>query len=96
MTAFFVASVVMKDPAKFQEYGAAAGPTVAAHGGEIVLKGKASAVLAGSSNADAAGVIKFPSIEALNTWYNSSEYQALIPLRDEAVDMTLATFEVPA
>jgi len=35
-------------------------------------------------------------MEALKAWYRSPDYQALIPLRDAAADMTLVTYEEPA
>lgn len=95
MSAFFVATVTIKDPQKFQEYGQKAGPTVAAFGGELMLRGKTAEVLAGSAQHQATVVIKFPDTAAINKWYNSDAYQAIIPLRDEAVDMTLVSYAVP-
>jgi len=41
-------------------------------------------------------VVRFPDTAALKTWYQSPAYQALIPLRDEAVDMTLVAYEEPS
>jgi len=40
-------------------------------------------------------VVKFPSSEALSGWYASDEYQALVPLREEAADMTIVSYEIP-
>jgi uncharacterized protein (DUF1330 family) len=96
MSAFFIATSIIKDPKKFAAYGAGAGATLSAFGGELVIKGKAVETLVGSSAHQAVGVIRFADMQTLNAWYNSAEYQALIPLRDEAVDMTLVTYEVPA
>ena len=95
MSAFFVATSKIRDTEKFQEYGGKAGQTLAAFGGELVTKGKAENTLAGTSDHHAVGVIRFPDLEALNNWYNSAEYQALIPLRDSAVDMTLVAYSAP-
>ncbi|MDQ7018277.1 MAG: DUF1330 domain-containing protein [Robiginitomaculum sp.] len=96
MSAFFVATSTIKDPEKFAEYGAKAGASLAPYGGNLVIKGKAVTALAGTSNHQAVGIIRFADMEALNAWYQSPEYQALIPLRNEAVDMTLVTYEEPA
>ena len=96
MTAFFVATVKVKDPAKFQQYAEQAGATFAAHGGEPVLRGKTAGALVGSADHQAVGIIKFPSSDALQAWYDSSEYQAIVPLREEAADMTIVTYAVPA
>ena len=41
-------------------------------------------------------VVKFPDLEKLEGWYASPEYQALIALRDEACDMNIMKYQVPA
>lgn len=96
MTAFFVATVNVKDPEKFQEYGKSAMATFTEHGGELVLRGQASSVLAGAADLLSVGIVKFPDMETLSNWYQSPGYQAIIPLRDEAADMTIVTYEAPA
>ncbi|MAE04785.1 MAG: hypothetical protein CMH76_00460 [Nitrospinae bacterium] len=40
-------------------------------------------------------VIKFPDQVAAKAWYDSPEYQALIPNRDEAADMVFISFNEP-
>lgn len=96
MTAFFIASVKVKDPEKFQEYASKAAETFAAHGGEIVLRGKAASALAGSVGHGAVGVVKFPSMDALTQWFRSKEYQAIIPLRNKAAKMTIIAYSAPS
>ena len=96
MPAFFIATSKIKNADKFADYGAKAGKTLAAHGGTLLIKGKAAETLAGQADHQAVGVIRFADMQALNAWYHSPEYQALIPLRDEAVEMTLTTYEAPA
>ncbi|VAV96201.1 hypothetical protein MNBD_ALPHA06-838 [hydrothermal vent metagenome] len=95
MSAFFIATSRIKDPQKFAEYGAKAGPTLAPFGGELVLKGKAMQTLAGTSAHQAVGIIRFANMEALENWYHSDAYQAIIPLREQAVEMTLVTYQQP-
>jgi len=95
MSAFFVATSRIKNPQKLAEYGAKAGATFAAFGGELVVRGKADDTLAGASDHQTVAVVRFPDTAAIKAWYQSPDYQALIPIRDEAVDMTLVTYEVP-
>ncbi len=95
MSAFFVATVKVKDPEKFQEYAQKAGETMAPHGGEAVLRGKINDVLVGHADHQAVGIVKFPSQDALSAWFHSDAYQKIVPLRDEAADMTIATYLVP-
>lgn len=72
-----------------------AGATLAKFGGSLVLRGKVDQVLVGEKDHQAVGIIRFAYIAALHTWYRSEEYQALIPLRSEAVDMTMVCYEEP-
>ncbi len=95
MTAFFVATMKIKDGKKMGEYGAGARATIKQYGGEMVFRGNKAEVLAGASDVDAVVVAKFPDLQALNAWNNSAEYQAIIALRDEAVDMVLISYELP-
>ncbi len=95
MTAFFIAQVRIKDPEKFQAYAGSVGETFKPHGGELLLRGKAEGVLAGELNHDAVGIIRFPSQESLTAWHESDAYQALIPLRQEAAEMTITRYSVP-
>ncbi len=94
MTAFFVSTSKIKDPEKLQEYVAKAGPTFGPFKGELLTKGKAGDTLVGASDHDVVAVAQFPDMDTLKAWYNSPEYQALIELRDQAVDMTMVTYEV--
>jgi uncharacterized protein (DUF1330 family) len=85
MTAYVVVHATVLDPNKMQEYGAAAGPTVTAHGGKIVSRGP-SEVLAGESPHQLMVVLEFPTREAARSWYASDDYQAIIPTRLAAMD----------
>ncbi|MEQ8333789.1 DUF1330 domain-containing protein [Nisaea sp.] len=97
MTAFFVAVVAVKDPAKMQDYSKQAAETFKPFGGEMVMRGKAGAVLTGGdANHQATGIASFPSMQDLKAWYASDAYQAIIPLREEAADMTITAYDVPS
>ena len=88
MSAFVVIHATITDPEKFKSYGRDSGPTVEAHGGELVTGGHLKSVLCGEMEHDRCVILRFPDVEAAETWYNSPEYQALIPNRDEAVEST--------
>lgn len=93
MTAFFVASAAVLDNGKFQEYGAKVRETLTVFGGEPVLRGKAEGALVGAVNHQVVGIVKFPEMTALNSWYESEAYQALIPLRNEAAEFVIVKYE---
>ena len=97
MTAFFVAAVTVKDPARMQEYSQKAAETFKPFGGEMVMRGKAGEVLTGgTATHQATGIASFPSMQNLKAWYASDAYQAIIPLREEAAEMTITTYDMPS
>lgn len=89
MSAFAIALVSIKNPEKFQEYAKAAGPTFAAFNAKHITKGKNAGTLCGASSHQMAAIFEFPDVESAQNWYNSDAYQAIIPLRDEACDVTI-------
>jgi len=96
MPALMIALVKIKDAAKMPQYSAEAAPTIVAAGGVIIGRGKHVEVLAGSLDLSAALIARFPSAAAAHDWYHSPAYQALIPLRDEAMVPTFFVLEEPA
>ena len=96
MTAFFIATVTIKNAEKFGEYAAKTPGTFAPFGGELLVRGKMDEALVGQADNNAAAVISFPDMESLKAWYHSPAYQALAPLRDSAADMTIVSYQVPA
>ncbi|MCX4240910.1 DUF1330 domain-containing protein [Paraliomyxa miuraensis] len=91
MTALLVVNLKVKDSEKLKEYGAQTPAIFKKFGGELVHKGKQE-MLFGSGNArfDTTVVYRFASRDAVKAWYDSVEYQALLPLRDEAMDSEFA------
>ncbi|MBI2801572.1 MAG: DUF1330 domain-containing protein [Gammaproteobacteria bacterium] len=95
MATYFIALVKVKDAAKLQEYASAAGPTLVAAGGTVVTRGKVAAILAGRHDAQNCLIAKFPDTQAAKNWYNSPAYQALLGVREQAVDPTFFLIEEP-
>lgn len=96
MSAFVVATSKIKDKEKFGAYAQAAGATLAAHGGSVAKRGQFDQTLAGEGAHHAVAVLEFADMDALNGWYQSADYQAIIPLRNEACDMTIVSYSAPA
>ncbi len=96
MKAFFVAHINVKNLEKFQQYAQGAGASMQPFGGQVVTKGKVAKQLAGVSDYASVAVVSFPDQENLDNWFASSEYQNLIPLRDEAADILLTSYNVPS
>lgn len=91
--AYVVGQVTVKDQAKWAEYRGKVPETFGAWGGEPMFRGKQFAALAGDCPHADVVVLRFPNAEALKGWFDSSAYQALIPLRDAAADVVLTAYE---
>ncbi|MFQ5608659.1 MAG: DUF1330 domain-containing protein, partial [Woeseiaceae bacterium] len=96
VAAFFIASVTIKNSDKFQEYSERAKETFSAHDGELLARGKLLRGIVGNADHQAVGIVRFPSEESLMDWFQSEEYQSIVPLRDESADMTILTYTEPA
>ena len=92
MTAYIIATVSVRNAEKMEAYAAAAGPTLEAHGGELILDARLAETFSGGWDTPGVALVRFPSMEAARSWYRSPEYQALAPLRASAADMDIALF----
>ena len=82
MAAYLIANYKITNPEGYQAYPAAVGPTIFAHGGEILVAGPGSAPIEGNPD-PVTVVLKFPSMDALRGWYDSPEYQEIVHLRTD-------------
>ncbi len=94
MVALVVVEARPKSPEKLAQYSAAAASTLANFGGEFVHRGKFVEALGGTATPHGLGIIRFESADAARRWYGSAEYQAIIPLREEAADMSFKLYDL--
>ncbi|MCG8692722.1 MAG: DUF1330 domain-containing protein [Minwuiales bacterium] len=95
MAAYVIAHATIKDPEKLKEYGAVAGPSIKAAGGELISAAHVTDVLAGSHDHQRAVVIRFADAQAARDWYASDAYQSAIPTRERAMDAVFIIAEDP-
>ncbi len=81
MAAFFIAQYVVNDAAGYRAYQQGAGPTLAAHGAELVSFDVAAETIEGKPPGPQTVIIKFESTAAAKAWYNSPAYQAVVGKR---------------
>lgn len=93
MSAYMIVHVTVSDMEKFKAYSEAAKATLKTYGAELLFKGKVADVLTGEHDYKMSAVMKFPNDSSITEWYNSIDYQALIPLRDSAADIVLVGIE---
>ena len=88
MAAYVVAQMLVHDLEKYLVYASQVGGTIANHGGKILTASEAE-VREGSPPFTRTVIGEFPTLEAGREWYESDEYQAILPLRLEATTGTL-------
>lgn len=91
-SAYIVGHVRVKDPQQWAQYRSQVPATFAAWKGELVFRGRQGPALAGSSDYPEIVVTRFPDMAAIDGWFNSPAYQALIPIREQAADVVLLTY----
>ena len=76
MSAYFIASYRITDPAGYEPYVPAVIPTLQAHGCEVLAADYTSQAIEGEPNAVTV-ILKFASKAAAMAWYDSPEYAAI-------------------
>jgi len=92
MSACVIGHITVKDEQKWAQYRAQVPATLAPWGAELLFRGQRADILAGNHAHLDTVVIRFPDADSVDAWYNSPEYQALIPLRQQAADLDLVVF----
>ena len=88
-----IGHITVKDPAKWAEYCRRVPATIAPWNAELVFRGRRAAVLGGEHQRTDTVVLRFPDLAAVAGWHQSAAYQALVPLRCEAAEVDLISFE---
>ena len=93
MSAFFIGLAKIKDREAFAQYGAAYQRSFERFGGVMLARGSRVFDVVGEDGPEVSIVVWFPTMTKLEEWFNCGDYQALIPLRDKAIDLTITAFE---
>ncbi len=93
MAAFLVGQITVKDDDLWQQYMDSVRDSLTPFDATVVFRGQRAAVLAGQNDYDLVVVIEFSELPVLQEWYQSDQYQAIIPLRDQAADMVITAYE---
>ena len=91
--AYVVGHITVRNPDLWAEYRSRVPETLTPWGGELVFRGKQVAAFSGENPHADIVVIRFPSLDAVNSWFASPAYQSLIPIRQQAADMVLLSYE---
>jgi uncharacterized protein (DUF1330 family) len=78
---YFFAEIEITDPAAYEEYRSRTMATLEKYGGRYIVRGGDPALVEGTILPGRIVVAEFPTPERAREWYNSPEYQAILPLR---------------
>jgi uncharacterized protein (DUF1330 family) len=81
MPAYFVVEQEVNNPAGMEPYRAAVGATLAQYGGRLLARGGAAELIEGNPEPKRIVILEFADVAAIKRWYNSPEYQKILPSR---------------
>jgi uncharacterized protein (DUF1330 family) len=93
MATYLVGHIRIKDATLWQQYVDGVRTSLQPFAAEVVLRGAKMAVLAGEHPYEQVVVIRFADQVTLQHWFYSQGYQSLIPLRDRAAEVVIASYE---
>jgi len=93
MPGYVVAHIEITDPEAFKAYQALVPPVIAKFGGRYLVRGGATEVREGDWPVSRLVILAFDSVDQARRFYDSPEYQEILPLRLNASEGTLAIVE---
>jgi uncharacterized protein (DUF1330 family) len=93
MAAYLIGHIKIKDPVKWRKYVEGVGASLEPFEAKIIFRGKCVKIFAGEHPYDQTVVVEFADQITLQRWYNSENYQKLIPIRQEAADVVIISYD---
>ena len=81
MSAYFVVELEVTNSDAMEPYRAAVGATITQYGGRFVVRAGASELIEGGPEPKGIVILEFADRAAFKRWYDSPEYQKILPLR---------------
>ena len=95
MTYVVVTIKRINDLDAFRDYAVRVAPIIKRHGGEYVAVDRTPDVRAGEWPFVRTVIVAYPTFAAAQGWYDSPEYQEIIPIRMRAIDANIAIVRDP-
>jgi uncharacterized protein (DUF1330 family) len=89
MAAYVIAQIDITDPETFKDYQALVPATIAAHGGEYLVRGGAQIALEGDAPSSRTVVLRFPDMASAQAWHASPDYEKPLAIRQASATGTL-------
>jgi uncharacterized protein (DUF1330 family) len=89
MSVYVIAQGKIENRGLLDQYGAKVGLTIKSHQGRVVAFDEEPEVIEGPIEHPRTVILEFPSMTAFHAWYESPEYQEILPLRLKSTRGTL-------
>jgi len=83
MSAYFVVELEITNPTAMEPYRTAVGATIEQYGGRFLARAGATELIEGGPEPKRIVILEFPDKAAFRRWYDSPEYQKILPNRLE-------------
>ena len=93
MAGYVIVNISVSDPEGFKAYQTAVSPNIKAFGGDYLVRGGEVEAIEGDHDGRRLVVLKFPSVEAAKSWWNSPEYREIVKLREGNATMDAVVVE---
>jgi uncharacterized protein (DUF1330 family) len=90
---YIVGDVTVTNPERYKDYASQTESTLEPFGGRFIVRGPEVHQLEGGWSPGRVVVIEFPNRESAQGWYHSDDYQAILPIRQEASTGSLILVE---
>jgi uncharacterized protein (DUF1330 family) len=81
MPAYFIAEIEITNPAGYEPYRTAVPATIAQYGGRYLTRGSDIELIEGGPEPKRVVILEFADSTAVKRWYNSLQYQKILPIR---------------
>jgi uncharacterized protein (DUF1330 family) len=93
MAAYVIVDIEVTDPVGYEEYRKLAAPAVAAFGGQVLVRGGATATLEGNWRPKRVVLLEFPDVQRAQAWWASEEYSAARAIRQRTASTNMVVAE---
>jgi uncharacterized protein (DUF1330 family) len=93
MKGYVIANVSVEDAVAYEGYRSKTAAIIGQYGGRILVRGGGIEVREGDPGISRLVILEFPSADAARTFYDSPEYQAILPIRFDTAKSTLVIAE---
>ena len=93
MKGYLIATVAVEDADGYEAYRCRTREIIERHGGRFLVRGGKVEVREGTLERDRVIVLEFPSLDQARTFYESDDYQAIVPIRQRNADTLLFLVE---